>query len=273
MTIQTNPDLKQLSETVARLSEALAASERRHAAVARAVRWGALTCIVLVATVLYAGSDAIKAYAAQVMSPWDAYERQLALQPPALDNILMSLMGSEAMQGALVKVLQSSSMIAAEETKSFLQCVEDREKLQEPEKEKKLCFSKTSAEDLGEFFLDADGNLPRPPAPDAGQKEQMAYAQKMMAGTLMAAGQTLVDAAALVHRVRRDSDLVRRTVNDIGGVKETLDGIRSELWMMNGALRAVPAMAGEMGAMNRHMSVMSNSVGSTMGRMGSIMPW
>ena len=32
-------------------------------------------------------------------------------------------------------------------------------------------------------------------------------------------------------------------------------------------------MAGEMNVMNRQMSVMSYGVGSTMGRMGSIMPW
>jgi hypothetical protein len=76
-----------------------------------------------------------------------------------------------------------------------------------------------------------------------------------------------------VHRLRRDSDLLRHTVNDIGGVKQTLDGIKYELGIMNIALRGVPVMAGEMGVMNRQMSVMSYGVGSTMGRMGNIMPW
>ncbi|MEJ2326327.1 MAG: hypothetical protein P8Y25_05660 [Chromatiaceae bacterium] len=273
MTTQPNPDLQQLAETVARLSDALAASERRQIAVARAVRWGALAFTVFVAALLYAGSDMIKAYASQITVTWDRYEHQLALQPPPLDKILMSLMGSEGMQGALVKVLQSSSMIAGEETQSFLECVKARSRLPEPEKRKKLCFSKTLTEDLGQFFLDDRGELPKPPAPNAGQDEQMAYGQRMMAGTLMAAGQTLVDAAALVHRLRRDSDLLRGTVNDIGGVRKTLEGIRQELWTMNVALRAVPAMAGEMGVMNKQMSVMSYSVGSTMGRMGNIMPW
>ena len=55
------------------------------------------------------------------------------------------------------------------------------------------------------------------------------------------------------------------TINDIGGVNETLTGIKQELRMMNGALLSVPAMANEMNVMNRQMSVMSYSVGSTMG--------
>ena len=101
----------------------------------------------------------------------------------------------------------------------------------------------------------------------------MAYAQKIMIATLMAGGQTVVDAAALVHRLRRDSDLLRHTVNDIGGVKKTLEGIKNELSTMNMAMRGIPIMAGEMGIMNRQMSIMSYGVGSTMGRMGNIMPW
>ncbi len=101
----------------------------------------------------------------------------------------------------------------------------------------------------------------------------MAYAKKMMQGTLMAAGQAIVDGAALIHRLRRDSDLLRHTVNDIGGVNEALTGIEQELRMMNGALLSVPAMATEMNVMNRQMSIMSHGVGSTMGRMGNMMPW
>ena len=79
--------------------------------------------------------------------------------------------------------------------------------------------------------------------------------------------------AALVHRLRRDSDLLRHTINDIGGPSATLKGIEKELHLMNAAMMSIPVMAGEMGAMNRQMSVMSYSVGSTMGRMGNIMPW
>jgi hypothetical protein len=271
MTHQTRSDLQQLSESVSQLCEALAASERRRMATARAVRWGALAFIVLVAAVLYAASDQLKAFAAQIS--WDSYEQQMAQQPPALDQILMSLMNSEQLQGALVKVLQSTSMIAASESADYVACEAERAALPPEEQKAKLCFTRTPVEDLGEFYLNGDGTMPQAPGPGASQQEQMAYAQKLMASTIMAVGQVAVDGAVLVHRIRRDSDRFRETVNKIGGVRETLNAIRDELHMMNGALLSVPAMANEMNVMNRQMSVMSYGVGSTMGRMGNIIPW
>jgi hypothetical protein len=273
MSAQVQTDLQQLTETVARLSEALAASERRQAAVARSVRWGALSLIVLVGAVAYAASDWLKAYADQVKNPWVAAEQQIAAQPPTLDQVLMSLMSSKEMQGAIVKVLQSAAMIGSQETVSYLQCEQERSQLPPAQQQKKLCFSKAAVEDLGMYFLDDDGKLPTPPGPSSSQQEQMAYATRLMEGTIMAAGQAVVDGAALVHRVRRDSDLLRKTVDDVGGVQEKLISIQRELHLMNAALLSVPAMANEMNVMNRQMSVMSYGVGSTMGRMGSMMPW
>ena len=76
MTIQTHTDLQQLTETVTRLSEALAASERRHSAMAQAIRWGALTFIVLVAATAYAASDMVKAYAANGFT-WDQAQKMI----------------------------------------------------------------------------------------------------------------------------------------------------------------------------------------------------
>ncbi len=97
--------------------------------------------------------------------------------------------------------------------------------------------------------------------------------QEVMEGITMAGGQAIVDAAVLVHRLRRDSDYVRRKIHQVGGPDQVLRGIENELNRLNIAMAAVPAMANEMNVMNRQMSVMSYSVGSTMGRMGSIMPW
>jgi hypothetical protein len=273
MTIQTHTDLQQLTETVTRLSEALAASERRHSAMAQAIRWGALTFIVLVAATAYAASDMVKAYAANSFT-WDQAQKMIAKENPKLDSILMSFMDSKELTGTIVKVMQSASMLAAHETNSYLACVDERQKLPtQEERDNKLCYSKAAVEDLGMFYLDDNNELPNPPTPDASPQEKMAYNMKMMEGTLMAAGQSIVDGAALIHRLRRDSDLVRNTVNEIGGVSDLLRGIKSELHMMNGMLTSIPAMANEMNVMNRQISVMSYSVGSTMGRMGSVMPW
>ena len=85
--------------------------------------------------------------------------------------------------------------------------------------------------------------------------------------------QVLVDAAAVVHRFRRDSDHFRGLINYIGGTNDLLKGIKTELNHMNGMLAAIPPMGHEVHLMNRQMSVMTYSMGSTMGRMGSIIPW
>lgn len=46
-----NPDLQELTATVAALTEALARSERRHAHIARSLRWGGLILVTLMAGV------------------------------------------------------------------------------------------------------------------------------------------------------------------------------------------------------------------------------
>ncbi len=273
MTTQPQTDLQQLADTVARLGEAVAAGERRHANTMRGVRWVALAFIVAVSAVVYASSDLIKVYAAQIKNPWAIAENQIAAAPPTLDSVLQSLMGTKELSGAVVKVMQSAAMIASQETVSYLQCEEKRSLMTASEQANTLCFSRAAVEDLGMYYLDENGKLPQPPGPASTQQQQMAYARKMMQGTLMAAGQAIVDGAALVHRLRRDSDLVRHTVNDVGGLSQALSGIEHELNLMNKALISVPAMATEMNMMNRQMSVMSYSVGSTMGRMGDMMPW
>lgn len=273
MSTQTHSDLEQLTETVTRLSEALSASERRHKFLAKAMRWGALSLVVVMAAIVYAASDLIKVYAASSLS-WHQAQSMIANEDPQLGGVLMSLADSKELTGAIVKVLQSASMLAAHETQSYLACVKERSQLPtQQQRDNKLCFSKAAVEDLGTFYLDDNNELPRPPAVDASPQEKMAYNMKMMEGTLMAAGQSIVDGAALIHRLRRDSDLVRKTVNQIGGVSDLLRGIRNELQMMNGMLTSIPAMANEMNVMNRQISVMSYSMGSTMGRVGNMMPW
>lgn len=279
MPAQQTPDIQQLAQTVAELSAALAASERRHAAIARSLRWGALAFVVLVGAAVYAASDWMKAYAEQ-LAP-SAYlgqlERQMAASPPQLGGILQSLTGTEAMEGALVKVLQSASMVAMMETgrpgapgqQSFADCIREREA--NPESDK-LCYAHTAVQDLGEYFLGADGKPLTPPGPNASREEQAQYAEQVMAATMMAGGQAVVDMAALVHRLRRDSDRFRGLISS-QPISATLAAIQQELHNLNRTMSAVPAMAGQMDVMNRHMATMSYSMGSTMGRMGDFMPW
>lgn len=272
MSDQQKTDIQQLTETVARLSETVAAGERRQMTAARTTRWVAMAVIVLVAGAVYAASDLIKAYASQAMN-WGGIEQAISAQPPELGKVMQSLMATHEMQGTMVKMMQSASTLAAIETHSYVQCVAEREQLPPEQRNNKLCFSRAAVEDLGEFFLDENGQVPTPPGPGASQAEQMAYGKQMMEATLMAAGQVIVDGGALLHRTRRTSDMLRNTVSSIGGVEKLLRGIQFELAQMNSMFKAIPPMAAEMHVMNGHMSIMAHGVGTTMGRMGNIMPW
>lgn len=277
MAAQPSPDLNQLAESVAHLSEALAASERRHAAIARTMRWGALALMVTLGVGFYAASDWMKAYAAQLvpLGYLGQMEGQMAISEPQLNAVLQSLGKTEQLDAALVKVLQSASMVAMMETgrpgdaqqQSFAACIEAR--ANNPDQ---LCYADTAVQDLGEYFLDANGQPLSPPGPDASRDEQNKYHGEVMAATMMAGGQVVVDMAALIHRLRRDSDQIRGIISD-QPISKTLAGIQGELHTLNDTLRAVQAMAVQMDIMNRHMATMSYSMGSTMGRMGDFMPW
>jgi hypothetical protein len=98
-------------------------------------------------------------------------------------------------------------------------------------------------------------------------QEQEAFA---MQAVVESAVGTFVDAFVLMQRVREDSDVFRDLVM---GPKAALQGIDQELKLMNAALSAVPTMAAQMDLMNRNISSMTYSMGSTMGRMGKWMPW
>ncbi|MDJ0862823.1 MAG: hypothetical protein QNJ82_11365 [Gammaproteobacteria bacterium] len=83
---------------------------------------------------------------------------------------------------------------------------------------------------------------------------------------------TLVDTVVLMTRVRQDSDQFRQWLEG-EGLKPVLQAIESELSVLNQAMVSVPAMATQMDVMNRQVVGMNYSVGSTMGRVGSWLPW
>jgi hypothetical protein len=280
MSDQQKTDIQQLTETVTHLSQAVAAGERRQIAAARATRWFAMAIIVLVGGAVYAASDIIKAYASYGLTAEELQQLQgvkgelFDKSPPDINGIMQSLAVTKELQGTMVKVMQSASFLATKEIASYKQCVKKREELPTEEQRKaKLCFSKAWVEDLGEFYLDANGKLPDPPRPDSSQDDKNAYNKKMMEATIMAAGQVIVDGGALLHRTRRTSDMLRGVVDRVGGIEKLLEGVNYELNQMNGMFKAIPYMATEMHVMNGHMSIMAHGVGTTMGRMGNIMPW
>ena len=67
--------------------------------------------------------------------------------------------------------------------------------------------------------------------------------------------------------------MIRDVVGKAGGPSQLLAGIKHELHLMNGMLASIPVMTAQMDAMTRQIGVMSHSMGSTMGRASSWMPW
>ncbi|MDJ0863144.1 MAG: hypothetical protein QNJ82_13015 [Gammaproteobacteria bacterium] len=306
MTTQISSDLQQLNDTVTRLAETLAASERRYASLASMVRWGAMTLLVLVLAAVYLSSTMMaNAFAAAQENWWEKVQKSDARSEPVLgglNGLLMQLGGTKQIDGMIVKLLQNASNIAWREARNQKcrtnfhdhqgKLVRDLEG--EP---LQVCFSEAAERDLGTYFRNDDGKFPEPPKDEQGNRiwhpdpkdypndeaykaalgKYMLvagpYMQKLMEGTLMAGAQSVVDATVLMHRLRRDSDFLRTRLLQTGRIDKVLDSIGFELETMNQAMRLMPTMAAEMNAMNRNMSVMSYSMGSTAGRMGSMLPW
>jgi hypothetical protein len=80
----------------------------------------------------------------------------------------------------------------------------------------------------------------------------------------------VLDATATpMNRLQADSDAWHQAIL---GSAPSLDGIRQELGVIQTVLQSVPAMVVQMDITYRNVAVMSQSMGSTVGRMGSWLP-
>ena len=104
--ITPDTDLQQLSRTVASLTEALARSERRHAHLARTMRWGALATVALVLFGGFLVAERIGIAHAQNAAGF----QQAATTVEALNNINANLM----VMGELGKTMQQFSPVVKE---------------------------------------------------------------------------------------------------------------------------------------------------------------
>jgi hypothetical protein len=122
---------------------------------------------------------------------------------------------------------------------------------------------------LGVFSIGYFCN-PKRPNPSGGgyapvyEPSQVAEFQPeaFMQPMLKASSNMLVDLGIVMTRVRQDSNAFRQWLAE-GGSERMLGKISGELHFLNASIAA----------MVRDMSVMTYSVGSTMGRAGSWMPW
>jgi type IV secretory pathway VirB2 component (pilin) len=247
---------KDLHDVVVELGHALAASERRTARLERTIRWGALGVLGILALALTALVEPLgTAVAQQGASPSKSVEE-------ALDRINANLTGPTSTLGMMGQMMYAGINAAVGEAQTALASDNTISPLYG------LAYDSLRAhlehQGVPPDQIDIEKIKAIPPQ-EKGQ---------VLQGAIVAAtGSVLVDAGVLMHRVREDSDLFRSVVESMGGPNELLRGIKTELHAMNLALASVPMMAVQMDRMNRNMSVMSHGVGSTMGRMGSWMPW
>lgn len=109
-------------------------------------------------------------------------------------------------------------------------------------------------------YFEAHGLHPPP-------EQQDAYAQRAIVESVVG---TFVDTVVLIQRIREDSNAFRDLIT---GPEDVLRDLEQQLKTMNVAMASIPAMVVQMDLMNRNMASMSHSMGSTMGRAGSWMPW
>jgi hypothetical protein len=249
MSIRTGIDNQQLAESLAALGDAASRSERRLERFERIFRWGLVAFLICVTVVFAAAFSSMNnAFAQRSPSGQEALLRGDNVVE-ALNNINASL-ESMRMMGMMMRMGMQSAVTEA------MTPPENDPECQDPDTvlvHNLYCFAHAHTQKRAEALNTEIDQL----SPE--QRQQ--FAQEAV---MIAAGSVIVDMGILTHRIKQDSDFWRTS-----GLK----GIKDELGKLNHMVTAIPVMANEMTVMNRQMSVMSHGVGSTMGRMGTWLPW
>jgi hypothetical protein len=245
-----------LRDIVAGLAEILAASERRTTRLERTIRWGVMGILGAVAVILIILLEPLgTTVAQQATSPSGSVEE-------ALDRINDNLTGPTSTLGMMSQMMYAGINAAISEAETALANGTTTSPLYGLAYGVLWDHLKSQGVPSEQINIDTINGIP-----------PLEKTQVLRGAIVASTGSVLVDAGVLMHRVREDSNLFRSVVESMGGPNELLRGIQNELHAMNMVLTSVPVMAAQMDVMNRNMSVMSHGVGSTMGRMGSWMPW
>lgn len=265
--------LDELQTLVAQLGSTLAASERRTARLERVLRWGALTGLSILAITLAVTLKPLDEAVASTESPsvklfakaLDDFKQGLGQN----DNLARFLDDLAALTHNLRVLTDDAGMMmqsawgdaleqARVETGIVAQQVTDCQSIQDPSNAS--VQSLRASYPLGVFSAGYFCTRPEHPLspPQSADLEPVQFAEPL----LKAGSNALVDVGIVLTRVRQDSNAFRQWLAS-GGGERALGQISGELHFLNASIAA----------MVRDMSVMSYSVGSTMGRAGSWMPW
>ena len=150
--ITPDTDLEQLSRTVASLTEALARSERRHAHLARAMRWGALAVVALA---LFGGLLVVERNGIAHAQNAGGFP-QAATAVEALNNINANLM----VMGELGKTLQQFSpaikdaVMRNPDVREHVEAYFEEHNLKPSPEEQELFAMRAVTESVVETFVD-----------------------------------------------------------------------------------------------------------------------
>ena len=262
--------LDQLQELAVRLGDTLAASERRAARLEKWLRWGAVLGLGTIALALVVWVKPVSTVAA---SPQD---RSVEMFARALDGLQPGMGKNESVvqfvddfaalihnlrvltddAGMMMQAAWGDAIMQAQaESKHVVGEVADCNAVQDPANTTVRALRVRYP--LGVFstgyFCHQGQSLEQNAAlPTDRYQEPL----------LKAASNTMVDMGVVLTRVRQDSNAFRQWLAS-GGSEKMLGNISSELHFLNASIAN----------MVRDMSVMSYSVGSTMGRASSWMPW
>lgn len=286
-----------LRAAVATLSNTLSISEQRTARLERIIRWGGITIVLTLSLAL---ATALQPLGYAIGQPTPTPSRSAE---EAIDRLTQSLTGPQSTLGQMGMMMQNMMALVTQRAMSETAALSGS--LGNPPVELKISDcrgesleSGTPPRTQGEqaridrartenplgyytkcFFLE-----------NSFQAVDGAYrSEDYQAALLAAMGGTAVELGVLVHRLRYDSDYVQQLQALLKEVTPAaaLQGIAEQLGTLNHALASVPQMTADMNvmtqqmgvmtadmtAMTHHMGNMNYSVGSTMGRMGSWMPW
>jgi hypothetical protein len=279
----TEESIQKLTETVNTLAAALAKSEARYRNIERLFRWGALSILAFAGLVSYFAFGLVAKAQTPGAGPDMALTKMLeqlvqlgaALQDPKNQSLRTQFSESVQHVGFVLGSVLSNIVLSPERSPPW------RER-RGPVPTAEGAVSRTPGAATSPSPQTARQN-PSQQATSGQRSSTPSGAPPVVplpascVPNCITAGEVAQDVAMLLVNLREDSDWLRRHT-------DPSDDTRGQLARMNVALSAVPVMAsemnqmkvamtGEMHQMNLSMLSMTRSVGSTMGRFGSMMPW
>jgi hypothetical protein len=268
----SDDSIRQLTETVNTLAVVVAKNESRYLSIEKTFRWAAVAFLCLTLVVFYMGFNMISNVEARAISRSDILEEVVKFFED------LEKMGEDTPKFIHdVKTVVENTALLTERLK------QDSDQLREQAQAKTgpLASLQEALVLIHRIKEDSDmlrGELPIEKGKGTGLINHLKGLVDSINGLAnielpngtdkSTVRDVMFDSLVLIHRLRKDSDLIREKFKN----RPQALSISQELRNLNIALSSVPLMVEEMRRMNASIGVMSYGMDSTMGRMGRMMP-